>query len=153
MVKVVEDEALTAMDHTLRIMTPIASWAWDVAGGAFRTIKTPISVIVGIYLLLAIGTLCTNLLRTSIYQSLSPICRIPGAKMLDLPFCPGKAHWNNATGPPPAEFSELMKVQAKFEGLLQNSAERVSLPLEMKKSETSIRDLRQLVKFSRIPSR
>lgn len=41
-----------------------------------------------------------------------------------------------------------MKVQAKFEEVLESSADSVALPLDMKRGEASIRDLRQLVRYS-----
>lgn len=53
----------------------------------------------------------------------------------------------------PVEFEQLMTVQSRFEELLEQSASSVSLPLDMKRSETSIRDLRQIVRHSQLQSR
>jgi hypothetical protein len=53
----------------------------------------------------------------------------------------------------PVEFDDLMAVQDKFEQVLEKSSEGVSLPLEMKRSETTIRDLRTLVRHSEIQAR
>jgi hypothetical protein len=47
----------------------------------------------------------------------------------------------------------LMSVQSKFEEVLVESAGSVSLPLDMKRGEASIRDLRQLVKYSHVNSK
>jgi hypothetical protein len=46
-----------------------------------------------------------------------------------------------------------MTVQSKFEEVLEESAGGVSLPLDMKRGETSIRDLRQVVRFSQLHSK
>jgi hypothetical protein len=46
-----------------------------------------------------------------------------------------------------------MKVQSQFEKVLEDSAEGVSLPMEMLQSEASLRDLRTLVKHSELPAR
>ena len=46
-----------------------------------------------------------------------------------------------------------MNVQSKFEAILEESAGGVSLPLDMKRSETSIRDLRQVVRYSNLHSK
>lgn len=54
---------------------------------------------------------------------------------------------------PPVQFDQLMTVQSKFEEVLEESAGGVSLPLDMKRGETSIRDLRQVVRFSQLHSK
>lgn len=46
-----------------------------------------------------------------------------------------------------------MQTQSHFEEILSESAAGVALPLDMKRSETSIRDLRQVVRFSQLSSR
>jgi len=127
-------------------------WSLDVLGRALRLLKTPISYLLAIWMLFGLGVIARNLITTSIYTSLSPICRIPGTSLLNLPFCPGSP----GRGPddiPPVEFDQLMTVQSKFEEVLDESAGSVSLPMDMKRGEASIRDLRQLVKYSQIHSK
>ncbi len=46
-----------------------------------------------------------------------------------------------------------MNLQGKFEEVLDESTTGVSLPMDMKRGESSIRDLRQLVRYSALPSR
>jgi hypothetical protein len=127
-------------------------WSLDVLGRALRILKTPISYLLAIWMLFGLGIIARNLITTSIYASLSPICRIPGTSLLSLPFCPG----GSRSGPediPPVEFDQLMTVQSKFEEVLEESAGSVSLPMDMKRGEASIRDLRQLVKYSHLHSK
>ncbi|KAG5913443.1 hypothetical protein E4U42_001151 [Claviceps africana] len=93
----------------------------------------------------------------SVSSALSPVCRLPGLSLLRLPFCPpgGAGPFGDAgagTGPS-VEFDDLMGVQSKFEQVLEHSAEGVSLPLEMKRSELAVRDLRSLVRHSDIQAR
>ena len=54
---------------------------------------------------------------------------------------------------PSVQFDELMTVQSKFEEVLEASAGGVSLPLDMKRGETSIRDLRTVVRHSSLHSK
>ncbi len=53
----------------------------------------------------------------------------------------------------PVEFDGLMDVQDHFEQVLEKSARGVSLPMEMKRSEQSIRDLRTIVRYSNLQSK
>ncbi|KAK8061494.1 hypothetical protein PG994_007860 [Apiospora phragmitis] len=102
---------------------------------------------------LGAGMMVRNMVTNSISTSLSPLCRIPGASMLDLPFCPDLPTVPGSGGKTPVEFDELMNVQSDFEKVLEDSARGVSLPMEMKRAEASVRDLRTLVKYSDLPAR
>ena len=125
----------------------------DVFGGALRVLKKPISYLLAVWLLFGMGLVVRNLFVTSIYASLSPICKIPGSSLLNLPFCPIHRVDTSNGPPPPVEFDQLMTVQSKFEEVLEESAGGVSLPLDMKRGEASIRDLRQLVRYSQLHSK
>jgi hypothetical protein len=46
-----------------------------------------------------------------------------------------------------------MNVQERFEEVLEKSAQGVSLPMEMKRSEASVRDLRTMVRYSNLQSK
>ena len=124
----------------------------DILGGAFRILKTPLSYILAIYLLFGLGVVLRTLVTNSVYASLSPVCRIPGASLLNLPFCPAYRA-DPSHEPPPVEFDKLMAVQAKFEEVLEESAGNTALPMDMKRGEASIRDLRQLVRYSQLHSK
>lgn len=142
-----QDMLEVIMDHAGAML----SWSMDVLGRALRILKTPISYALAIWLLFGLGVVVRNLITTSIYASLSPICRIPGTSLLNLPFCPGGGGDNDHV--PSVEFDQLMMVQNKFEEVLEESAGGVSLPMDMKRGEASIRDLRQLVKYSHVNSK
>ena len=135
-------------------LKPILSWTYDVLGRSFHHLKTPIAFLLAVWFVFGIGVMLYNLTFSSIYSALSPLCRIPGTRYLDLPMCQSSATAQySGEERPPVEFDKLMTVQNKFDDILRESAGGVSLPLDMKRGETSIRDLRQIVRFSQLHSK
>ncbi|KAK5048950.1 hypothetical protein LTR84_005371 [Exophiala bonariae] len=149
--------ATSLSDQAIEVILQIGGWFLDVLGGALSTLKKPISWVVAAYLFAGLIMTIQNLLTSSIYTALSPICRVPGVSLLHLPIC----HYAStdvdtptiSSGSAPVEFDELMKTQSHFEEIMSESAAGVSLPMDMKRSETSIRDLRQIVRHSQLASR
>lgn len=133
--------------------TAMVSFVLDVLGKSLRILKTPISYALAVWLLLGLSIMMRNFLTNSIYSSLSPLCRIPGTSLLNLPFCPSGGYDSKSGPSPAAEFDQLISVQGKFEEVLDESAAGVSLPMDMKRGEASIRDLRQLVRYSQLHSK
>ena len=132
----------------------VAEWLLDILGGTFKALKKPISWMLAIYAFAGLLILVQNLLTNSVYSALSPICRLPGSSFLRLPMCePNSPQRRKEDAGAVVEFDQLMTVQSRFDDVLQQSAAGVSLPLDMKRCETSIRDLRQVVRFSHLSSR
>ena len=131
----------------------MVSWLLEVFGGALLLLKKPASYLLAAWLLFGMSVMVRNLVTNSVYASLSPICRMPGVSYLDLPFCPAYKVNSGNEQPPPVEFDKLMSMQAQFEEVLEESASSVSLPMDMKRGEASIRDLRQLVRYSQLGSK
>jgi hypothetical protein len=129
------------------------AWAFSVLGMALRYAKLPLALCLALYFILGGLIMAQNMVTKSIASSLSPICRIPGVSFLDLPFCPKVAINEAAAREAPLEFDGLMGVQERFEEVLEQSAQGVSLPMEMKRSETSVRDLRTMVRYSDLQSK
>ena len=152
--RVEQNRLLTAFGDFANVVTPMFVWMYDVLGGALHALKTPISYLIAGWLLVGLVVFLRNLLFSSVYSALSPVCRIPGVSFFDFPICqsPVSNLYSNEE-PPLVEFDQLMTVQNKFEAVLQESAGGVSLPLDMKRGETSIRDLRQVVRFSQLHSK
>lgn len=120
-------------------------WVFGVLGMAFRFAQKPLAVALALYLVVGALILASNWLTHSVYVALSPMCNIPGiTSVLDLPFCT-IGHDEKAK---PLEFEGVMSVEAAFEQIYEKSATGVSLPIEMKRSEIAVRDLRTMVKFS-----
>ena len=137
-------------------------WILGVVGMALRFAQRPLALLLAIYFFFGGAIIVQNMVTQSIMVSLSPLCRIPGVSYLNPPFCPSFApsrgaggDGNSAAGGTASnvEFDDLMGVQAQFEEVLERSADGVSLPLEMKRSESSIRDLRTMVRYSDLTTR
>ncbi|KAL8938222.1 MAG: hypothetical protein Q9216_004006 [Gyalolechia sp. 2 TL-2023] len=144
-------------EPAVEFLQAIFKWCFDVLGRSMAALKTPISYILAIYLLLGLLNVLSNILTTSVYSALSPICRIPGTSYLDLPMCHhgilSQQPPNSSGELPLIEFDQLINVQTQFESILEESAGGVSLPLDMKRSETSLRDLRTIIRYSSLPSK
>ncbi|KHN98914.1 uncharacterized protein MAM_03376 [Metarhizium album ARSEF 1941] len=132
-------------------------WAGELILIALNFAKYPLGLLLAVYLIFGGAIIVQNMATRSVYSAMSPICRLPGTSYLHLPFCPppGANDFGspNATAGQTVEFDDLMGVQSKFEQVLERSADGVSLPFEMKRSETAVRDLRTLVRHSDIQAR
>ncbi|KAL8960084.1 MAG: hypothetical protein Q9193_003154 [Seirophora villosa] len=138
-------------------MLPVVFYCYDVLSIAMRALKTPVSIILALYLFLGLLILLRNLFTTSVYSALSPICRIPGIFLLNFSMChsglSSQQYQISKGADPPVEFEELINVQSRFESILEESAGGVSLPLDMKRSERSLRSLRSYIPFSGLASK
>ena len=144
----------TVLDDIIVLVKPIFDWFVDVLGGALHLLKTPISYAIAIYLIFGCMILLRNLLTSSIYSALSPVCRIPGSSFLNLDMCKSPALIKHGIDDvPPVEFDQLMSVQSKWEDVMKETATSVSLPRDMKNTEASIRDLKTVVSYSQLRSK
>ncbi|KAL0935289.1 uncharacterized protein CTRU02_209880 [Colletotrichum truncatum] len=134
----------------------ILAWVLNVIGMALAYLQKPLALCLAVWLFFGASIMLQNMVTKSISTSLSPLCRIPGVAYLDIPFCPSPNPPTSGakdTGSSNVEFDDLMNVQSQFEQVLERSADGVSLPMEMKRSESSIRDLRTMVRYSELPQR
>lgn len=147
------NSVLAAMPSTFY---KLCAWLGDIVFIAMMYAKYPLGALLAVYLVFGSLIVAQNMATRSIYAAVSPLCRIPGASLLGLPFCPagGGVGLNGSAGDGnPVEFNDLMGVQSQFEQVLERSADGVSLPFEMKRSEAAVRDLRSLVRHSDIQAR
>ncbi|KAF4592031.1 hypothetical protein GQ602_002330 [Ophiocordyceps camponoti-floridani] len=137
----------------VRSVHRLVIWIADVILIAMAYAKYPLAALLAVYLVCGSFIIAQNMATRSLYSAASPLCRIPGASsLLRLPFCASPS----STKKPPlgtVEFDDLMGVQSQFEHVLERAADGVSLPFEMKRSETAVRDLRSLVSHSDVQSR
>lgn len=149
-----QDRAEAALEVVSSFLGPVFAWIYDVLGSTFQKAKTPLAYLLVVYLLFGSVVFLRNLLFASLSSALSPVCRIPGVKFLHLPICHSSLSVNyEGEEPPSVQFDQLVSVQNRFEEVMEEAAGGVSLPLDMKRGETSIRDLRQVVRFSQLHSR
>ncbi|KAK5708489.1 hypothetical protein LTR17_020668 [Elasticomyces elasticus] len=133
-----------------RVMRPLLGYAMDVAGMALQNLKPLLGYALLLYILGGALVFGVGFLTNTVNNALTPLCRIPGASFLHLPFCP------SPTSPElqgPAEFDKLIQAQNQFEDVLASTQVGVNLPMDMKRSEASIRDLKHVVQYSSLPSR
>ncbi|KAL7620470.1 hypothetical protein AAE478_009465 [Parahypoxylon ruwenzoriense] len=129
------------------------AWVLSTLGMAFRYAQWPLAIVLALYLTIGACMLAKDAIVNSITAPLLPLCQVPGASMINLPFCSNISQQRSRGSPGSVEFDELMNVQAQFEKVLEDSAQGISLPMEMKRSEASVRDLRTMVKYSDLPTR
>lgn len=131
-----------------RVVQPLLAYALDVAGYTLNHLKPVLGYALLAYLLAAAMIFGSGFLTNSINNALSPICRLPFTG--GFAFCPSK---NAPELQGAAEFDKLIKAQDAFQDVLASTAVGANLPLDMKRSEASIRDLKHVVQYSSLPSR
>lgn len=131
------------------VAIPLLAYVLNVFSYSMRHIVKPfLGVALGICILLLVLQTATGVLRKSITNALlSPICLLPGSSYI-IPYCATDPSENHQ-----ANFEDLINVQSRFEDILDASKDTSSLPLTIKSSELAIRDLRTLVRYSKLPSR
>ena len=135
-------------------------------------VKRPLTHLLIVYLGLQCCIIATSMLTDSLISALSPLCNVPGVSWLS-PTCtttissssslchhPGvqtlaptwclspalKAAGTTTAPTLVSEIRGLMQVQEKTEKVLEMSVEMSSLPLELQRSDSVLRTLRQIIK-------
>ncbi|KAH0341171.1 hypothetical protein KCU81_g6440, partial [Aureobasidium melanogenum] len=132
------------------VVLPLLRYVLSVFSIAAHALK-PLLGYTLIVLLMAVGMgVAKTMVVHSVTNALSPLCNIPGAGYFNLPFCDTRHHDGHRG---PVEFDKLVITQSNFEDILEASVHQAALPLAMKNSELSIRDLRTVVRHSSLGSR
>ncbi|RYN74595.1 hypothetical protein AA0117_g7046 [Alternaria alternata] len=131
------------------VAAPLLAHFLDIFSYALRHfIKPVLGVILGVGILVFSIQIASGMLRSTVSNAvMGPVCAIPGSSYLIA------ACVTTGTESPQADFEELINVQGRFEDILDASKDTSALPATIKNSELAIRDLRILVKHSRLPSR
>lgn len=127
---------------------PLLRYVFDVVGYSLQYMKPLLGWLLLAYFVFAALVFGSGFLTNSINNALSPICRLPLTSSFS--FCPAP---NRSEPQGPAPFDKLSVVQSKFEDVLAGSAVGQNLPLDMKRTESGIRDLKLAVQHSSLPSR
>ena len=131
--------------ESLSLLRSILPYLVGLLGKSFILLQPTFALILTGLVLVGLGKLALQ----SLPIALSPICALPGSSLI-LPFCAQNSDYDRGAS---AEFDQLMRVQSNFEKVMEDSAGGSSLPADMKRGEASVRDLRQLVRFSSLHSR
>ncbi|KAG9188527.1 hypothetical protein G6011_02450 [Alternaria panax] len=131
------------------VAAPLLAHFLDIFSYALRHfIKPVLGVMLGVGILVFTIQIASAMLRSTVSNAvMGPVCAIPGSSYL-IAACA-----TTGTRSPQADFEELINVQGRFEDILDASKDTSALPATIKNSELAIRDLRILVKHSRLPSR
>ncbi|KAH8990343.1 hypothetical protein EDB92DRAFT_790653 [Lactarius akahatsu] len=121
----------------------------DILGTVLRMLKTPISLVVVIF----VCTYAISITSGAIRTALAPICSIPIVSLACPTLQPHHASPPNRV-PRRADFPRLLDVESKtLESLLDETVEGPGLALEIKKAEIATSDLVTLVRVSNLNSR
>lgn len=132
----------------------IIAWSLSVVGMALQYAKKPIAIALALYVAFGLLLLASNFLMHSVYTALSPMCNIPGINyVVDLPFCPSVPGSDGSNSGQAVQFDGLMKTEEAFEEVLEKAANGVSLPMEMQRTETSVREVRNMVRWSQLQAK
>ncbi|RMZ82420.1 hypothetical protein DV737_g2130, partial [Chaetothyriales sp. CBS 132003] len=155
---------IITFDRSAGVLLAALEYILSILKAIFLLLRQPIAILLAIYLFAGLLTLSYNLLTNSITTALSPLCRLPLSSIF--PICTTFHHFaaaspghrpptisDGAVADADPEFDALMSTHDQLSEILSSTSAAVSLPLDMKRSETSIRDLRQIVRFSSLPAR
>ncbi|KAF1944621.1 hypothetical protein EJ02DRAFT_501278 [Clathrospora elynae] len=129
------------------VASPLVAHSLDIFSYGMRHFVKPfLGAILGIGILVFGIQIATGMLHSALSTAIiGPVCAIPGSSYLFAACVTGQNQQAN--------FEELINVQTRFEDILDASKDTSSLPATIKNSELAIRDLRTLVRYSRLPSR
>lgn len=127
---------------------PLLLYTTGVAGYTLQHLKPLLGWLLLLYVVFAALVFGSGFLTNSISNALSPICRLPFTSHLSFCPAPGQAELQG-----PAEYDKLVLAQDAFQDVLANTALGANLPLDMKRCESGIRDLKNVVAYSSLPSR
>ena len=132
-----------------RLVDPSLAYIVSTFGIAMNYLKPFIAILIamGVIIWVASQLLHTPFFRFFRDLTTDPFCSIPLVNLL--PMCGTPS--SSPHGRP--EFDRLITVQSAFEDVLESSSHSSTLPLDMKRSEASIRDLKQVVLYSNLPSK
>lgn len=128
-------------------VSPVMRYAVGVFGHAMGNLQPFLGFALAVMILVFGVQWAIGSFRSGITAALSPVCLIPGSSYV-IPFC-GTGAYND----PRVDFEGLLDAQSGLEEILDGSKDTSTLPSTIKDSEIAIRDLRTLVRHSRLPSR
>ncbi|KAL1630546.1 hypothetical protein SLS56_004820 [Neofusicoccum ribis] len=134
------------------LLGPATNYVISVLAFAMDVLKPLISLAVAVLLFATFLSFARSWLSSSVSTALTPICALPGMSLLNLPFCEYQQKPTPASGGS-VEFDELMAAQEAFDEIVISSTRNEWLPADMKSSENVIRDLRMVVRHSKLPSK
>jgi hypothetical protein len=128
-------------------VSPVFRYSFGVLGHAMRNLQPLLGLIMAVLVLIFAIQWAVGSFRSGLTMALSPVCIIPGSSRI-IPFCAAQTYDD-----PRVDFEGLLNAQTGLEDILDAAKDTSTLPSTIKDSEIAIRDLRTLVRHSRLPSR
>lgn len=129
------------------VAMPIFGFLWDIWSYAYRHLLKPIlATLVGILVIIFGLQVASRLVYSRITSVMAPVCLVPGSSYL-FPMCAQSQQEGVAN------FEDLIKVESRFEDILDAKSDSLGLPVAITESRLAIGDLRTLVRHSHLPSR
>lgn len=128
-------------------VSPVVRYSFGVFGHAMRNLQPLLGLVMAVLVLIFAIQWAVGSFRSGLTMALSPVCIIPGSSRV-IPFCAAQTYDD-----PRVDFEGLLNAQSGFEDILEAAKDTSTLPSTIKDSEIAIRDLRTLVRHSRLPSR
>ena len=140
--------------HAWKIGESTFSYFLALLTDILSILRRPLSYGLAVYLFIGLLVIAQNALFSRLSAALSPVCRIPGIPWVAPSLCssPVQLNFESANAPQP-EFEELIKIQNKFEDLLEQTGDDYAIPAFMKQSQLVMRDVREVVRYSQLRSR
>lgn len=129
------------------VVSPFTRYAAGVFGHAMGNLQPFLGLALALVILVFGAKWALGSFRSGITAALSPVCLVPGSSYV-IPFCAAGTYEDSRV-----DFEGLLDAQSGLEDILGASKDTSSLPSTIKDSEIAIRDLRTLVRHSRLPSR
>ncbi|KAF1924855.1 uncharacterized protein M421DRAFT_272065 [Didymella exigua CBS 183.55] len=129
-------------------LSPVARYLVGVFGHTMGNLQPLFGLALAIGVLVFGVQLAIGSARSSLTMALTPLCLIPGSSYV-APFCSTSAIHDDQR----VDFEGLLHAQTGLEDILDAAKDTSTLPSTIKDSELAIRDLRGLVRHSRLPSR
>ncbi|KAH7086387.1 hypothetical protein FB567DRAFT_527829 [Paraphoma chrysanthemicola] len=131
-----------------RLLLPLVAYFWDVFMYANRHFFKPIlGLALGFGILFFGIQMASGLVYSQVATAIAPLCLIPGSSYIIPSMCA------SSRSEPHADFEDLIKVEGRLEDILDASQDTTTLPATIKDSENAVRELRTLVRYSKLPSR
>ncbi|KAF2276939.1 uncharacterized protein EI97DRAFT_375481 [Westerdykella ornata] len=137
--------------YHFQVLWPMLRYLMNLLGLTMGYLQPLFAVGLALCLLALVLGQTSFYVKNCVQTVLSPLCAVPFSSHI-LPFC---AEWQDPAGNKAVEpdFEGLMNIQSNFEDIVKENQLSAVMPYVMKSSQAAIRDLRTIVRYSRLPSK
>ncbi len=149
-----QDSGVDAEESVADLTTAAYSWTYSSTKKALSRVKGSLFYAAGICLIVAILIFTPNRSYDSVYSATSSICRFGRSPILNVRPCKVEVLSLSAYDrPPPHHIDKFTAFYSELEDVFNASADGISIPCDLKRGESTIRDLRSVVQYSSLQYR